>query len=759
MDGTNLRRADDYARLLFEEATDGVFVASPDGVYLEVNRSGHQQLGYAEGELVGRPIASVVLERERPRLTAALTAVAAGHVSHEVWQMLRKDGQVVPLEVRAQRLSNGAVLAIVRDLGTHSELERQIQASEAKLRSILSTAPDVVMTVDRTGRISFINRTMTPYSVEQVVGTSCFDYVLPEDRERVARAIEHVFATREIDTYEIQGPPDASGQRSWMSVRVGPQIEGDRVLAATLCATDVTAYKQEVARTRELLDRLAKIASLVPGVVFQYRLRRDGSASFPYASERIREAFRVSPEDAREDARCVLDMVHPADRERVMQSIIASARTLSPWRDEFRVAFADGEVRWHSGHAVADRSGPDATDWHGLITDVTERKQAEAVRAKLEEQLLHSQKMESIGQLAGGVAHDFNNLLTAVMAFVDLTQDELPAATPVAEYLDGIRGAAQRGASLTQQLLAFARKKILRPEDADLNEILQRLAPMVRRLVGEHIRVQLELAPDTGTVRVDMGGLEQVIMNLIVNARDAMPKGGTLTLQTQRQALDAGLVGQPRQPHAVLGVIDTGLGMTPEIQARLFEPFFTTKPPGVGTGLGLATCRGVIEQAGGHITVHSEPHKGSSFHVHLPTAPARPKPAIEPPEPRSQRGHESVLLVEDEPTILRVARAALERLGYQVLSAGDGAEALEVAERAERRIDLLVTDVVMPRIGGRELSAKLRERHPQTKVLYTSGYAESAIAHQGVLLEGVRFLQKPYTLAALARCVREALDQ
>jgi two-component system cell cycle sensor histidine kinase/response regulator CckA len=759
MDGTILRRAGDYARLLFEEATDGVFVASPDGVYLEVNRSGHQQLGYAEGELVGRPIASVILERDQPRLLAALSAVAGGHVSHEVWQMLRKDGQTVPLEVRAQRLSNGAVLAIVRDLGTHSELERQTQASEAKLRSILSTAPDIVMTVDRTGRISFINRTLTPLTVDQVVGTSCFDYVLPESRERVARAIEHVFETREIDTYEIQGPPNAAGQRSWMSVRAGPQLEGDRVLAATLCATDVTAYKQEVARTRELLDRLAKIASLVPGVVFQYQLRRDGSAIFPYASERIREVFRVSPEEAREDARCVLDAVHPADRDRVMQSIIASARALSPWKDEFRVQFADGEVRWHAGHAVAERSGPEVTDWHGLITDVTERKQAEAARAKLEEQLLHSQKMESIGQLAGGVAHDFNNLLTAVMAFVDLTQDELPAASPVTEYLEGIRTAAQRGAALTQQLLAFARKKIVRPEDADLNEVLQRMAPMVRRLVGEHISVQLDLASDAGTVRIDVGGLEQVIMNLIVNARDAMPTGGTLKLETQRQALDAAGSGQRLGSYAVLAVTDTGVGMTPEIQARLFEPFFTTKPPGVGTGLGLATCLGVIEQAGGHISVRSERQKGSTFAIHLPAAPARARPAIEAVEPRSQSGHERLLLVEDEPTILRVARAALERLGYTVLSAGDGAEALELAERTEGSIDLLVTDIVMPRLGGRELSAKLRERHPRTRVLYTSGYAESAIAHQGVLLEGVRFLQKPYTLAALARCVREALDE
>jgi PAS domain S-box-containing protein len=750
---------DEYSRLLFEEATDGVFLSSADGVYLEVNRSGHRLLGYEEGELSGKRISSLILARDQQRLKAALAIVAAGGVSREIWPMLRKDGQLMHAEVLAQRLSNGAVLAIVRDLQARSELERKIQASEAKLGSILHTAPDFIMTVDRSGRITFINRTQEPLSPEQVVGTSCFDYVPPEARARVERALEHVFTTRELDQYEVPSPLDASGQRGWSSVRVGPLLEGDRVIAATLCATDVTAYKQEVARTRELLDRLGKIARLVPGVVFQYQLRADGSACFPYASDRIREVFRVSPEAAHEDAALVWAAVHPEDRGRIVSSLEASEGSLLSWQEEFRVQFADGEIRWVSGVAVAESAGEAGTMWHGLFTDVTDRRQSEAERARLEEQLRHSQKLESIGQLAGGVAHDFNNLLTAVMAFVELAQEELPRDTPVGEYLEGILAASARGAALTQQLLAFARKKIVKPENASLNELLERLVPMVRRLVGEHIQVELELEPEAGTVHIDVGSLEQVVMNLIVNARDAMPQGGTLTLETQALALEPRDPAQRERQYAVLAVTDTGSGMSPEIRARLFEPFFTTKPQGVGTGLGLAMCQGIIEQAGGSISVHSKPGHGSTFRILLPRAELpRARHVTEPAPANGRGGSETLLIVEDEPMILSLARAALEKRGYRVLCASDGAEALAAAAQAGVHIDLVVTDLVMPKLGGKELSSRLRERNPGTKVLYTSGYAESAIARQGVLIEGVHFLEKPYTLAALARRVRELLD-
>jgi two-component system cell cycle sensor histidine kinase/response regulator CckA len=634
MSGENEDLRREFPRLLFEEASDGIFVSGTDGVYLAVNRSGHRLLGYEDGELVGKSVADVTPAHDTGRVSAALEAVASGTAHLEIWSMVRKDGSLTQLEVLAQLLSNGTILAVVRDLVVRGTFERQIQASEAKLRSILFTAPDIIMSVDRSGRILFINRVLPPLVEEQVVGTSCYDYVPAEARGRVASAIEHVFETRGIDEYEVEGPPGPDGVRIFASVRAGPLIERDTVVAATLCATDVTY-----------------------------------------------------------------------------------------------------------------------------------RKQAERTRARLEEQLAQAQKMESVGQLAGGVAHDFNNLLTAVGSLVELSRYEAP--TPqISEYLDGIQGATARGAALTQQLLAFARKRIVKPEDVEIGGVLTRLAPMLRSLVGEHVRVSLALDETLASVRVDVGSLERVIMNLVVNARDAMPSGGSLALATRAVRLDAHAVEHHPEltpgGYAVLEVTDTGTGIEPEVAVRLFEPFFTTKPPGAGTGLGLAMCHGIVTQAGGKIAVRSLPGRGATFEVYLPFAPSGSTPAAAPTaerRPDQRRGRETLLVVEDEQVILQVMRSWLSKLGYRVMSASDGIEALEVAAQASDPIDLLVTDVVMPRLGGRELARRLTELRPETKVLYMSGYAENALAFGGVLSDGINFIQKPYSLDALAARIRQVLDR
>jgi signal transduction histidine kinase/CheY-like chemotaxis protein len=527
----------------------------------------------------------------------------------------------------------------------------------------------------------------------------------------------------------------------------------------------VSGYKREVARTRELLERLRKVARLVPGVLFQYQLRADGSACFPYASDRIREALHLTPEEVAADAGSVFALIHPDDQARVTTSLHATAVTQSPWHAEFRVQLPNHDMRWLSGEAVPERADDGSTLWHGLITDVTERRQAAQSQAALEERLMQAQKMESIGQLAGGVAHDFNNLLTAMIGFVELAQEELPQASPqVREYLDGIREATRRGAALTQQLLSFARKRIVNPEDVDLNGVITRLAPMIRRIVGEHISVELALASPISLVRVDVGGIEQVLMNLIVNARDAMRSGGTLTIDTQQVVLEGVTKGDNLDlapgSYVVLGVTDTGSGMPPAVRARLFEPFFTTKPPGEGSGLGLAMCHGIVKQARGTIAVRSEEGKGATFRIYLPhQTAAQPSAAVSDASVIAHTGTETLLVVEDAPMILRVVRDFLQKLGYRVIGAGDGAEALEVAAKAQLPVDLLVTDVVMPKMGGKELAARLKETHPRVKVLYMSGYAENAIAHQGVLPQGVNFIEKPYSLSDLARRVREVLNR
>jgi PAS domain S-box-containing protein len=504
--------------------------------------------------------------------------------------------------------------------------------SEAQLRSILLTAPDVIMSVDRAGTISFINRTTPPLRPEDVIGSCAFDHVPPEARGRVAAAVETVFATRELDEYEVQGPPGPDNAREWWSVRAGPLIERGEVVAATLCATNITA-----------------------------------------------------------------------------------------------------------------------------------RKRAEEVEARLQEQLRQLQKLESIGRLAGGVAHDFNNLLTSMLGFVDLARRSLPSDSPAIEFLEGAAEAARRGGTLTQQLLAFARKQIVHPTVVAINPIIEAMVPMIGRLVGEDLEVSLALADMPDRVKVDVGNLEQVIMNLVVNARDAVVGTGRITIETGVVRLDADAArdhGTAPGERVFFAITDTGSGMSKQVAARAFEPFFTTKPIGKGTGLGLSMCEGIVRQAGGHITVDSEPGRGSTFRVFLPRATDEPSaPTTRAAVASPVRGRETLLLVEDEALILRMAKRVLTELGYTVLTASDGREALEVLERHVGDVQLLITDVVMPRMSGRELAARVTALRPNVRVLYSSGYTADAIGEDGVLGDGINFLAKPYMPSKLADAVRDALDK
>jgi PAS domain S-box-containing protein len=617
--------------MLVEQAADGVFIATSEGRFIEVNPSGHRLLGYEPPELAGRTIADVLPLREQARLIAALAAIGSGQVMKEEWTFLRKDGSEVEAEVSSQRLGDGLMMAFVRDLDQRRSYEIKIRHSEAQLRSILLTAPDVIMSVDRAGTISFINRTSL-LRPEDVIGSCAFDQVPPDARPRVVAAVEKAFSTRELDEYEVQGPAGPDNKREWWSVRVGPLIEGGEVVAATLCATNITP-----------------------------------------------------------------------------------------------------------------------------------RKRSEEIEARLQEQLRQLQKLESIGRLAGGVAHDFNNLLTSILGFIGLAQRSQPSGSPAIELLEGATEAARRGGKLTQQLLAFARKQIVHPSVVGINEIIEEMTPMIRSLVGENLEVRLTLGPTPDKVKVDVGSLEQVIMNLVVNARDAVVGTGRITLETGIVRLDTDTArdrGTTPGEHVFFAITDTGSGMSAEVAARVFEPFFTTKPVGKGTGLGLAMCEGIVRQAGGHITLDSEPGRGSTFRVFLPRATDEPSaPITRAPTDSPARGRETLLLVEDEPLILRMAKRVLSELGYTVLTASDGLEALEVLGRHAGDVQLLITDVVMPKMSGRELAARVTALRPDTRVLYSSGYAADAIGEDGVIGDGINFLAKPYEPSRLADAVRDVLDR
>ncbi|HVA01863.1 MAG TPA: response regulator [Terriglobia bacterium] len=413
-----------------------------------------------------------------------------------------------------------------------------------------------------------------------------------------------------------------------------------------------------------------------------------------------------------------------------------------------------------SDYVLKDRMARLPSAIQRALQERVERKE----RGRLEEQLQQAQKMEAIGRLAGGIAHDFNNLLTIITGYGQLLLDHLPPDDKMRTYVNQIKKAGDRAASLTRQLLAFSRKQVLAPEVLDLNCVVANINKMLPRLIGEDIELVAVAYPDLGRVKADPGQIEQVIMNLAVNARDAMPQGGRLTIETANADLDENYSSQRRVvipgAYVMLAVSDTGTGMTPEIQSQIFEPFFTTKEQGKGTGLGLATVYGIVKQSGGYIWVYSEAGKGTAFKIYLPRIYAAAGEAKKAEGVgRAKAGSETILVVEDNEAVRRLVRGILEARGYTLLEAGGGEEALKMIESHAGPIHLLLTDIVMPRVNGPELAARLAPLHPEVKVLYMSGYTDNAIVHHGILDSGTHFLQKPFTPETLARRVREVLDE
>jgi signal transduction histidine kinase len=452
-----------------------------------------------------------------------------------------------------------------------------------------------------------------------------------------------------------------------------------------------------------------------------------------------------------------LERVHPEDRNLVIETMSKANRSGRDFSMQYRALWRDGTVRWLNS-AGRIRLGEHGAPVRGvgISMDVTDR-------LTLEAQYLQAQKMEAIGRLAGGVAHDFNNLLTVILGYCELLLvDADPDDWRQADIVE-IQKAGARAAGLTRQLLAFSRKQIIEPTLLDLSTVVTDMRTMLGRLIGEDVKVVLHLGPELASVKADRGQVEQVVMNLAVNARDAMPAGGTLTIETANVDLDENYpkthLGVTPGPYVVLTVSDTGTGMTPEVQARLFEPFFTTKELGKGTGLGLATVHGIVMRSGGSINVYSEAGRGTSFKVYFPradgagaAAPARP-PVVARPRDVTQ----TVLVVEDAEGLRELAKRLLLRLGYTVLVAANADEALHLFDQ-HVSIDVLLTDVVMPGASGPELTRRLVERRPSLKVIYMSGYTEEAIVQHGVLQPGIAFLHKPFTSDTLGRKIREVLD-
>ena len=556
----------------------------------------------------------------------------------------------------------------------------------------------------------------------------------------LARALEHAFWV----LFEIAFLS--------MSIRLG--LKEMRQVAGRQIGLEESnrAKAQEVSeRTKELAESEERFRSFFrDSPIGLYRANAAGD--FEAANPAMLALLGFGSFEEMRGSRTAQPADHDANRPRFVAEVSSTNRVVTRDATWSRRDGAPVHIR-ESARAFRDAAGA-VVRIDGTVEDITERR-------TLEERFQQSQKVQAIGQLAGGVAHDFNNILTAIGGYSEMLVKRAAVDPKSLKWAQEIHSASERAANLTHQLLAFSRKQHLQPRLLQLNSVVNEMDQMLRRLVGEHIHIRTISTPGLSAVRADPGQLQQVVMNLVVNARDAMPKGGQLTIETGNVTLDAAYARQqpdvPAGNYVMLAVSDTGTGMTPEVKQRLFEPFFTTKPVGTGTGLGLATCHGIVKQSGGHIVVYSEPSRGSTFKVYLPAvntvAPAPPAPT---PEPQLTGTGETVLVVEDEESVREFGTVVLSSMGYRVVTATNGVEALRCFTENDH-IDLLVTDVVMPDMGGAELARRLRSISPAIRVLFTSGYTFDALGQNDMLGPNAAFLMKPYGTVQLGTAVRDLL--
>ncbi|MHB8486121.1 MAG: hybrid sensor histidine kinase/response regulator [Candidatus Acidiferrales bacterium] len=633
-----------------------------------------------------------------------------------------------------------------------NRIRRKLVQREELFRLISENAADLIAVVDLHGnRIynSLSYERVLGYSAEELRSSSSFEQIHPEDRERVKEAAAEARRTGIGRPMEYRFRHKDGTWRVLESTASVIRNSGGDPDKLVIVNRDVTERKRAAEALQRSETSFRSVVEDAPYGIF----KADMTGKILMVNPALEKMLGYKSQDELLEIDLASGIYrHPAEHQKINQLFL---------RDQH---FKDVEVEWKrkdgafitvrcSGWPIKDES---STDMEVFAEDVTERRM-------LERQLRMAQKMEAVGRLSGGIAHDFNNLLGVIIGYIQVMKRNLIPGQPSYEYAEEIEKAGRRAAALTRQLLAFSRQQVLEPVILNLNTLVSEMEKMLPRLIGEDIQLNLILDPVIGQVKADPGQIEQVVMNLAVNARDAMPDGGKLTIQTANTELDAVFTrehpGSIAGQYVMLAVTDTGTGMDPETQAQIFEPFFTTKGRDKGTGLGLATVYGVVKQSNGYIAVESEKDKGALFKIYLPR--------IEQPvstrsksiqSPLTMRGSETILLVEDAEPLRLLAQLFLKENGYHVLAAADGAEAEQVAAQNPSPIHLLLTDVVMPGINGRVLAERLASLHPAMKVLYMSGYTDNFIAGHGVLEEGLHLLHKPFTEEVLMRKIRELLD-
>jgi two-component system cell cycle sensor histidine kinase/response regulator CckA len=668
-------------------------------------------------------------------------------------------GQTIPSNDRIHGLETGADGFLVKpvepaEVVAHVKALLRFRQNEEHYHLLTESIPHFVWMTRADGKAEYANARWHEYTglpADATYGSGWLRLVHPLDRDKASRTWETAVNTGH--PYQVEYRlRRADGVYRWHLAQ-GLPIRDERGSIVKWIGTCTDIHAQKIAEA-ELRLRDRALLAVSEGILITDPRQPDNPIVFASPGFERLTGYAAS-EVVGLNCRFLQGKDTNPDTVAEIRSAIRAARPCSVELLNYR---KDGSPFWIalSISPVRDNEG-EVTHFVGVQTDVTDRK-------RIEEQLRQAQKMEAVGQLAGGVAHDFNNLLTVINGYGEMLLNQLSNNDSLREAVSEMTKAGERAAALTRQLLAFSRKQVLAPSVLDLNSVVIDLEKMLRRIIGEDIRLTTKLQSPLDPVKVDRGQMEQVILNLVVNARDAMPKGGQLLLQTRNVYLSEEYTRDhpyTRPGHyVVFAVSDTGHGMTPEVKAHIFEPFFTTKGPGVGTGLGLATVYGIVKQSGGSIEVISGPGAGTTFEIYLPRVEramrtSKSQAGTKRPAPL---GSETVLLVEDEDAVRTLSKLILRQSGYTILEASNAEEALAVARRHTQAIHLVVTDVVMPEVGGRELTERLLDIHPEMRVLFVSGYTDDAVFRHGVSEAEVNFLQKPFTPLALASKVREVLD-
>ncbi len=736
-DVTERRALSNELETLFTISNDLICIATTNGLFLRVNPAFERVLGWTPAELIERPFLDFVVEEDRESTITELSRMATGGGPGPFENRYRKkDGGFRRLSWSSMPLAEaGTIYGIARDVTEERGLAERLQET-------LEATTDAFMSFDAEWRFLYLNT-----EAERMLGRARSTLLGRNVWEEYPAAVGRIYYTEYrravAERVAVHFEEHIEQHDRWMDVRAFPTSQGlDVYLRDVTEARRASRDLEELAGRYQLLfDRnplpmwvfdaeTLKFLAVNEATVAKYEFSRDELLSMTV------RAIRPPEEVAKLEAK-VANAPQGLEHAGMWQHRTKSGRLLTMEIYNDRIPFANRQARLV------------------LAVDVTER-------LALEQQLRQAQKMETIGKLAGGIAHDFNNLLTVINGYSQVLQRRFAADESVSRPLEHIRQSGERAAALTAQLLAFSRQQVLQPKTVAMNSLVEGMTPMLERLIREDIEVAWSPGEDTGNVRIDPSQFEQVVLNLAINARDAMPYGGRLTIETGRAFLTPEYVRQHPDvaagEYALLSVSDTGHGMPADVLQRVFDPFFTTKATGAGTGLGLATVYGIVKQSGGHISVYSEVGVGSRFKVYLPAVEGEAAPAVRMESLGDDlQGSETILLVEDDSAVREYASGVLRELGYEVLEAADGPEAIVASERHPGEIQLLLTDVVMPKLNGRDLAEFLCERRPGLRVLFVSGYTENSIVHQGVLDEGLNFLPKPFSPAALAEKVRRVL--